>query len=106
MEGQGELLAQAQAAPEEAPRSKLENYTAAIFELRGKRWTYEAIADWLKEHGVEVAPSSVFRFCRSRKRAGAPPATKTTPDSSPTQPTPQLASEPTTKRKRRFNLPI
>jgi IS30 family transposase len=102
-----ELLAQAQAAPEEAPRSKLENYCAAIFELRRKRWSYEKIAHWLKERGIEVVPSSIFRFCRARQRVGArPPAIATPPESAPTQPAPTSPTETKPKRKYHFNLDI
>jgi len=105
MPNQSELLTQAQAAPEEAPRSKLENYCAAIFELRRKRWSYEKIAHWLKEHGVEAVPSSIFRFCRSRQGAGARPAAAP-PEPSPTQPAPISPPETKPKRKYRFNLDV
>ena len=72
MPDQSEMLAQAQAAPEEAPRSKLENYCAAIFELRRKRWSYEKIAHWLKERGVSVRE---LRF-----RVGAVPPVERPPE--------------------------
>jgi IS30 family transposase len=102
-----ELLAQAQAAPEEAPRSKLENYCAAIFELRRKRWSYEKIAHWLKERGVEAVPSSIFRFCRVRQHAGArPPATAAPPEPAPAPPAPTSPTETKPKRKYHFNLDI
>jgi IS30 family transposase len=102
---ENELLAQAQAAPEGNPRSKLESYCAAIFELRRKHWTYQKIAHWLKERGVTIAPSSIFRFCRSRK--GTPqspvlelPLVKTeSPVTSQVEP-----AKP--KRKYRFNLDV
>ena len=104
---ENELLAQAQAAPEGNPRSKLENHCAAIFELRRKHWTYEKIAHWLKERGVTIAPSSIFRFCRSRKGAHTPqtpalelPLVKAeSPAASQVEPT-----KP--KRKYRFNLDV
>jgi len=52
----------------EAPppqRSKLTPYLAVIFELRGKGYSYEKIADFLKEHtGREFTRSQVFAFLR------------------------------------------
>lgn len=107
MPDQSEMLAQAQAAPEEAPRSKLENYCAAIFELRRKRWSYEKIAHWLKERGVEAVPSSIFRFCRTHRDGGPRPAAATAPpEAPPTQPAPSSVPESKPKRKYRFNLDI
>ena len=96
-----ELLAQAQAAPEGTPRSKLENYCGAIFELRRKRWTYEKIAKWLKTNGVEIVPSSVFRFCRTHSS----PAQIKSAASAPPPPV-ESPSPPTGKRKYRFNLDV
>jgi IS30 family transposase len=106
MPDESKLLAQARSAPEEAPRSKLENYTAAIFELRRKRWSYEKIAHWLKEHGIEVAPSSIFRFCRVRKEAVAHPSAA--PSEQSVDPALPISTQPETKPKRqyRFNLNI
>jgi hypothetical protein len=101
-----ELLAQAQAAPEEVPRSKLENYCAAIFELRRKRWSYEKIAHWLKERGVEAVPSSIFRFCRSRQGIARPPAPAAPPQPPPAQPAQTSPTETKPKRKYHFNLDI
>ncbi len=107
MPDESELLAQAQSAPEEAPRSKLENYCAAIFELRRKRWSYEKITRWLKEHGVEAVPSSVFRFCRVRQRVLARSmAMAVQPEDPPTQPAPISSPQTKPKRQYRFNLDI
>ena len=107
MPDQSEMLAQAQAAPEEPPRSKLENYCAAIFELRRKRWSYEKIAHWLKEHGVEAVPSSIFRFCRVRQGAGVRHQAAAAPPEPPaTQPAPTSPPESKPKRKYRFNLDV
>ncbi|HAM72781.1 MAG TPA: hypothetical protein DCM86_14155 [Verrucomicrobiales bacterium] len=85
-------------------RSRLEPHREAIATLRRKRWTFAQIARWLREHGVNVTPSSVHRFWRKRSSvdpmedppASALPLSKT---SVSRQPQPQ-------KQKHRFNLDI
>lgn len=52
-------------------QSKLEPFLALIREWRRLRWTYPRIAEALREqHGLSVAPSTIFSFVkvRSRKR--------------------------------------
>jgi hypothetical protein len=44
-------------------RSKLEAHREAIFALRRKHWTYQQIARWLNERGVQTTFTSVYRFC-------------------------------------------
>ncbi|HEV2328842.1 MAG TPA: hypothetical protein VGY56_08665 [Verrucomicrobiae bacterium] len=44
-------------------RSKLEAHREAIFALRRKHWTYDQIAKWLNERGVQTTLTSVYRFC-------------------------------------------
>jgi IS30 family transposase len=102
---ENELLAQAQAAPEGNPRSKLENHCAAIFELRRKHWTYQKIAHWLKERGVTITPSSIFRFCRSRKGTPKNPALELPLVKAESLPASQTESSKP-KRKYRFNLDV
>jgi hypothetical protein len=59
------LLAEAQAAPAQPGRSKLEAHRAAICELRRKGWTFAQIANWLKERRVGATTSNVHRlFCK------------------------------------------
>jgi hypothetical protein len=103
MPDEDELLAQAQAAPEGNPRSKLEKHRAAIFELRRKHWTYAKIARWLKARGVGIAPSSIFRFCTSRKAMATRPTARTRREIPPAEPP---TSEAKPKRKYRFNLDV
>ena len=50
-------------------RSRLEPCAQVIFILRDKRWSFAAITDWLAQHGVQVAESTLQRFYRSRCRA-------------------------------------
>jgi len=58
------LQPQAEAEQERRTRSKLEAHREAIFALRRKHWSHRQIAEWLKEHGVQITLSSVHRFCQ------------------------------------------
>jgi hypothetical protein len=100
-------LEQAQAAPAKPGRSKLEEHRATIFELRHKRWTYAAIAAWLRERGIEATTSNVHRYCQAARRATASrpplqPKAEPQPQPPPTAPT----GEAKAKRKYRFNLDV
>ena len=54
--------------PEKPPRSKLEPHVETIRLLRGKRYTYQEIARFLKEHlALAVAPSTIHDFVRVRR---------------------------------------
>lgn len=103
-----DLQKSAEAEKERRTRSKLEPHREAIFTLRRKHWTYAAIAEWLKEHGVAITLSSVQRFCERavarRPRAGSESkASESIPFSIPQTTTTQTKSEP---KKHRFNLEI
>lgn len=63
-----EAVAAAQREGLRPGRSRLEPWTEVVFILRGKRWSFAAITDWLARHGVLVAESTVQRFYRSRGR--------------------------------------
>jgi len=96
------LLAEAQSAPVNSSRSKLEMHRAVICELRRKRWTFARIADWLKERGVSATTSNVHRFFRQTKHM--PQITEPAPAPSAPPPGPIEAEKP--KRKIRFNIPV
>ena len=82
----------------EPARSKLEPYAELIRGLRQRRWTYQKIAQVLRdEFDVTVAANTVFAFAKVRagKRGVPAPAISADPPLLPAQPTP---------RKRRFHL--
>jgi len=55
--------------PERPPRSKLEPHAEVIRELRKKRWTYQEIAAFFREHlQLSVAPSTIHEFVKTRAR--------------------------------------
>ncbi|MGA7414052.1 MAG: hypothetical protein WBW33_26490 [Bryobacteraceae bacterium] len=72
--------------PERPPRSKLEQHSEVIRELRRKRRTYQEIAVFFREHlQISVAPSTVHDFVKKRaKQARIRPAQmpKSPPESS------------------------
>jgi len=88
-------------------RSKLEAHREAIFALRRKHWTYDQIAKWLNERGVQTTLSSVYRFCERaiarRPRSGSPLEVEQEPPIF--TPTPQTTTTKTTNQYR-FNLEI
>ena len=50
-------------------QSKLEPYREFIRECRAKRWSYPRIAAALwKDHGLSVAPSTIFSFVKVRAK--------------------------------------
>lgn len=49
------------AAEEEPPQRLLDDYIGAIHELRGKKFTFREIAEWLKKFGFEVDHNAVWR---------------------------------------------
>ena len=50
-------------------QSKLELYREFIRECRAKRWSYPRIAAALREeHGLSVAPSTIFSFVKARAK--------------------------------------
>jgi IS30 family transposase len=50
-------------------QSKLEPYREFIRECRAKRWSYPHIAAALwKDHGLSVAPSTIFSFVKVRAK--------------------------------------
>lgn len=73
------LIVAAQREESRPTRSRLEPCAQVIFILREKRWSFSAITDWLAQHGVHVAESTVQRFYRTRHRD----ASKFGPASSP-----------------------
>lgn len=80
--------------------SKLEPYTELIRGLRQKRWTYQQIADVLREKfGVSAAPSSIHNFVkvRSRKNTGV----STLPNSNESS---QTTAVPASRLRTRFRL--
>ena len=57
--------------PDKPPRSKLEPHVETIRLLRSKRYTYQEIARFLKEHvALTVAPSTIHDFVRVRRGRG------------------------------------
>ncbi len=50
-----------QAAKDESPQRILDDYTAAIHELREKNFTFREIAEWLKKFGFNVDHNAVWR---------------------------------------------
>ncbi|HEY1719446.1 MAG TPA: hypothetical protein VGH42_14295 [Verrucomicrobiae bacterium] len=102
------FLEQAQAAPAKPGRSKLEEHRATIFELRRKRWTYAAIAAWLRERGIEATTSNVHRYCQAARRTPKAESPKSiTAIFKPAEPpSPAPTGEAKTIRKYRFNLDV
>ena len=103
------LQPQAEAEQERRTRSKLEAHREAIFALRRKHWSHRQIAEWLKEHGVQITLSSVHRFCQraiARRPRGNSPleVAEEKPIFIPT-PQPQLKNQMPVQ-KHRFNLDI
>ncbi len=50
-------------------QSKLEPFLTLIREWRHQRWSYPRIAEALrKQHGITVAPSTIFSFVKVRSR--------------------------------------
>ena len=102
------LQQQAENEIERRTRSKLESHREAIFALRRKHWTYEEIADWLNERGVEITLSSVQRFCQ--RAVARRPRSNSAPEIAEEKPafipTPQTQNQPTPVKKHRFNLDI
>lgn len=47
------------------PRSKLDDYAEAIWELRRKRKRIHSITQFLKQHGVSVGKSTVARWLKT-----------------------------------------
>jgi hypothetical protein len=69
------------------PRSKLDDYTEVIWELRRKRKRICAIADFLTGHGLRVGKSTVARWLRAHP---TPKAYARTPQASPAPATPEM----------------
>jgi len=98
-------------AENESPRrtrSKLEAHREAIFALRRKHWTYDQIAQWLNERGVQTTLTSVYRFCERaiarRPRSSSPLDVEQEPPVF--TPTPQTTTNQTPMPKLRFNTDI
>jgi hypothetical protein len=100
-------------AENESPRrtrSKLEAHREAIFALRRKHWTYDQIAKWLNERGVQTTLTSVYRFCERaivrRPRSSSPfPAIESAGEPAAfSTPTPPTTTKP--KNQYRFNTDI
>jgi len=53
------VLAEARLAPQ---RTELAEYVEAIKTLRGKKWSWREIADFLKERGVDTDHTKLLRF--------------------------------------------
>lgn len=59
-----EILAAAERAETDTPRSKLDPFAEALWALRRKRKRLRAIAHFLREHGIEVSKSTVARWLK------------------------------------------
>ncbi len=76
--------------PDKPPRSKLEPHVETIRLLRSKRYTYQEIARFLKEHvAVTAAPSTIHDFVRVRRGRG-----KMAGDSHPVRAEPKVTPLP------------
>ena len=69
------------------PRSKLDDYTEVIWELRRKRKRICAIADFLTGHGLRVGKSTVARWLKAHP---VPKANASSPQASPAPVTPEM----------------
>ena len=103
------LQQHAEVEPMRRTRSKLEAHREAILTLRRKHWTYDQIAQWLNERGVNTTLTSVYRFCeraiaRRPRGSGAPEIADEKPVFNPT-PQPQ-PNKLTPVQQHRFNLDI
>jgi hypothetical protein len=59
-----QVLAAAESAEADPPRSKLDPFAEALWALRRKRKRLRAIAVFLREHGVQVSKSTVARWLK------------------------------------------
>ncbi len=59
-----QILAAAESADADPPRSKLDPFAEALWTLRRKRKRLRAITAFLREHGVEVSKSTVSRWLK------------------------------------------
>jgi hypothetical protein len=96
-------------------QSKLGPFVALIREWRRQRWTYPRIAGALREqHGLSVAPSTIFSFVkvRSRKRgvvallAEQGASASAVEDSPPGQSFFDPSTQPKQHERKRYNLDL
>ena len=59
-----EILAAAESAEADPPRSKLDPFAEAIWALRRKRKRLRAIVAFLHEQGIEVSKSTIARWLK------------------------------------------
>lgn len=93
------FLAAAEAVP---ARSKLEAYAELIRSLRRKRWTFQRIAQALRdEFGMSVAPSTLHNFLKVRAKQNGGAAMAPPEMNSPTAAAAMPLAKP---KRRRFHL--
>jgi IS30 family transposase len=102
------LQQQAENEKERRTRSKLEVHREAIFALHRKHWTYDQIAKWLNERGVQTTLTSVYRFCQRAiaRRPRSHSSLEMEPENPIFTPKPQTTTKQTPMSKHRFNLDI
>lgn len=96
-------------------QSKLEPFLELIREWRRQRWSYPRIAGVLREqHGMSVAPSTIFSFVKVRSRnrrifalPEAQPASATAlEDSHPAHDFFDQSAQPKKHERKRYNLDL
>jgi len=87
MTNKDQILDIAKRLEPDPPRSKLDDYTEVIWELRRKRKRICAIADFLTGHGLRVGKSTVARWLKAHP---VPKANASSPQASPAPVTPEM----------------
>lgn len=94
-------------------QSKLEPFRELIREWRHQRWSYPRIADALrKQHGIPVAPSTIFSFVKVRAKRRKmvalpevpPPPVPALDESHPADEFFEKPTTPKTHERKRYNL--